>query len=190
MDRFPFFASSILTLLLSLSSLSGQCSPPASRAASPVPSRRPIPGRVGSGPGPSDPKTQPGNSPAPPPTAAPARSSAPAPLDEFTLNGDQGLEFYDELGRRVQPPDDGGGEGVPGMSRVKERAKRLGTRSIGVAKSIGRRRPEYSQFFKHVCPRSYSYAYDDQTSPFTCASTDYTMIFCPQALHQVKRFSL
>ncbi|GFY89863.1 pathogenesis-related thaumatin superfamily protein [Actinidia rufa] len=38
----------------------------------------------------------------------------------------------------------------------------------------------YSQFFKHACPRSYSYAYDDQTSTFTCASADYTIIFCPK----------
>ena len=76
-----------------------------------IPSRRPVPGRVGSSPGPFDPKTHLGNSPASPPIVSPARSSVPAPLDEFTLNSDQGLVFYDELGRRVQPPDAGGGEG-------------------------------------------------------------------------------
>lgn len=37
----------------------------------------------------------------------------------------------------------------------------------------------YSLFFKHACPRSYSYAYDDKTSTYTCASGDYTIIFCP-----------
>ncbi|KAI5388037.1 variant 5, Thaumatin-like protein 1 [Lathyrus oleraceus] len=37
----------------------------------------------------------------------------------------------------------------------------------------------YSQFFKHACPRSYSYAYDDKTSTFTCASANYMIIFCP-----------
>ncbi|GMH16372.1 hypothetical protein Nepgr_018213 [Nepenthes gracilis] len=37
----------------------------------------------------------------------------------------------------------------------------------------------YSLFFKHACPRSYSYAYDDKTSIFTCASADYVIIFCP-----------
>lgn len=37
----------------------------------------------------------------------------------------------------------------------------------------------YSQLFKHACPRAYSYAYDDKTSTFTCASADYTIIFCP-----------
>ncbi|CAJ2646594.1 unnamed protein product [Trifolium pratense] len=39
----------------------------------------------------------------------------------------------------------------------------------------------YSQFFKSSCPRAYSYAYDDGTSTFTCASADYTITFCPTA---------
>ncbi|CAJ1930413.1 unnamed protein product [Sphenostylis stenocarpa] len=38
----------------------------------------------------------------------------------------------------------------------------------------------YSQFFKSACPRAYSYAYDDGSSTFTCASADYTITFCPQ----------
>ncbi|KAG6383597.1 hypothetical protein SASPL_156642 [Salvia splendens] len=29
---------------------------------------------------------------------------------------------------------------------------------------------QYSQVFKNACPRAYSYAYDDKTSTFTCAS--------------------
>ncbi|KAI4336770.1 hypothetical protein L6164_015255 [Bauhinia variegata] len=37
----------------------------------------------------------------------------------------------------------------------------------------------YSQIFKSACPRAYSYAYDDKTSTFTCASADYTITFCP-----------
>lgn len=37
----------------------------------------------------------------------------------------------------------------------------------------------YSQFFKSACPRAYSYAYDDGTSTFTCASADYIITFCP-----------
>ncbi|KAG9149013.1 hypothetical protein Leryth_010625 [Lithospermum erythrorhizon] len=37
----------------------------------------------------------------------------------------------------------------------------------------------YSQFFKSACPRSYSYAYDDPTSTFTCTGADYTITFCP-----------
>ncbi|XXG86223.1 hypothetical protein AAC387_Pa11g1157 [Persea americana] len=37
----------------------------------------------------------------------------------------------------------------------------------------------YSQFFKHACPRARSYAYDDGTATFTCASADYVIAFCP-----------
>ncbi|KAA0065158.1 thaumatin-like protein 1b [Cucumis melo var. makuwa] len=37
----------------------------------------------------------------------------------------------------------------------------------------------YSQIFKKACPRAYSYAYDDKTSTFTCASADYVITFCP-----------
>ncbi|CAK9186956.1 unnamed protein product [Ilex paraguariensis] len=37
----------------------------------------------------------------------------------------------------------------------------------------------YSQIFKSACPKSYSYAYDDTTSTFTCTNADYTVIFCP-----------
>ncbi|KAG6500158.1 thaumatin-like protein 1 [Zingiber officinale] len=38
----------------------------------------------------------------------------------------------------------------------------------------------YSQIFKSVCPKSYSYAFDDPTSTFTCAGgADYTITFCP-----------
>ncbi|CAI0438855.1 unnamed protein product [Linum tenue] len=38
----------------------------------------------------------------------------------------------------------------------------------------------YSLFFKYACTRSYSYAYDDKTSTYTCANTDYTIVFCPR----------
>ncbi|RDX72576.1 hypothetical protein CR513_47916, partial [Mucuna pruriens] len=38
----------------------------------------------------------------------------------------------------------------------------------------------YSLMFKNACPRAYSYAYDDKTSTFTCASAvEYTITFCP-----------
>ncbi|KAG6603906.1 Thaumatin-like protein 1, partial [Cucurbita argyrosperma subsp. sororia] len=37
----------------------------------------------------------------------------------------------------------------------------------------------YSEMFKSACPRSYSYAYDDATSTFTCNGADYTITFCP-----------
>ncbi|KAL5557550.1 hypothetical protein UlMin_039786 [Ulmus minor] len=37
----------------------------------------------------------------------------------------------------------------------------------------------YSEIFKSACPKSYSYAYDDATSTFTCSGADYTITFCP-----------
>ncbi|XP_073022917.1 thaumatin-like protein 1 [Primulina eburnea] len=42
----------------------------------------------------------------------------------------------------------------------------------------------YSQMFKSACPRSYSYAYDDPTSTFTCSGADYTVTFCPSTSSQ------
>ncbi|EEF32745.1 Zeamatin precursor, putative [Ricinus communis] len=37
----------------------------------------------------------------------------------------------------------------------------------------------YSQVFKSACPKSYSYAFDDASSTFTCTGADYTITFCP-----------
>ncbi|KFK41500.1 hypothetical protein AALP_AA2G137800 [Arabis alpina] len=37
----------------------------------------------------------------------------------------------------------------------------------------------YSEIFKSACPRSYSYAFDDPTSTFTCTAADYTITLCP-----------
>ncbi|KAL2329074.1 hypothetical protein Fmac_022501 [Flemingia macrophylla] len=42
----------------------------------------------------------------------------------------------------------------------------------------------YSEMFKAACPRSYSYAYDDATSTFTCTGADYTLTFCPSSPSQ------
>lgn len=39
----------------------------------------------------------------------------------------------------------------------------------------------YAQMFKTACPRSYSYAYDDATSTFTCTGADYVITFCPSS---------
>ncbi|KAM3277136.1 hypothetical protein ACQJBY_045135 [Aegilops geniculata] len=46
----------------------------------------------------------------------------------------------------------------------------------------------YSMFFKNACPRAYSYAYDDATSTFTCASgtAAYLVVFCPAAMSSLK----
>ncbi|XP_059437391.1 thaumatin-like protein 1 [Corylus avellana] len=40
---------------------------------------------------------------------------------------------------------------------------------------------QYSEIFKSACPKSYSYAYDDATSTFTCTGADYTITFCPKS---------
>ncbi|GLT75313.1 hypothetical protein SLA2020_470470 [Shorea laevis] len=39
----------------------------------------------------------------------------------------------------------------------------------------------YSEIFKSVCPKSYSYAFDDPTSTFTCTGADYMITFCPSS---------
>lgn len=40
----------------------------------------------------------------------------------------------------------------------------------------------YSQVFKSACPKAYSYAFDDQTSTFTCANaSNYLITFCPNS---------
>ncbi|KAK6945581.1 Thaumatin family [Dillenia turbinata] len=36
----------------------------------------------------------------------------------------------------------------------------------------------YSRSFKQLCPAAYSYAFDDPTSIFTCASAEYIVTFC------------
>jgi len=36
----------------------------------------------------------------------------------------------------------------------------------------------YSKVFKASCPMAYSYAYDDETSTFTCKGADYLISFC------------
>ncbi|XP_065848134.1 thaumatin-like protein 1 [Euphorbia lathyris] len=42
----------------------------------------------------------------------------------------------------------------------------------------------YSEMFKAACPKSYSYAYDDATSTFTCTAADYVITFCPSLASQ------
>ncbi|KAL1216687.1 Pathogenesis-related protein 5 [Cardamine amara subsp. amara] len=37
----------------------------------------------------------------------------------------------------------------------------------------------YSRIFKQACPDAYSYAYDDETSTFTCTGANYDITFCP-----------
>ncbi|CBI19884.3 hypothetical protein VitviT2T_027897 [Vitis vinifera] len=42
----------------------------------------------------------------------------------------------------------------------------------------------YSEIFKTACPKSYSYAYDDATSTFTCSGANYMITFCPSLTSQ------
>ncbi|CAL1352922.1 unnamed protein product [Linum trigynum] len=140
----------------------------------------------------------------------------PATLVEFTLNGADGLDFYDvslvdgyNLPMLVFPQKvTRGGCGATGclidlngacpkelkvVARDKGRVGGVACRSA--CEAFGDPRfccadaystPEtcspsvYSLFFKYACPRSYSYAYDDKTSTYTCANTDYTIVFCPR----------
>lgn len=47
----------------------------------------------------------------------------------------------------------------------------------------------YSEYFKIACPRAYSYAYDDGSSTFTCASANYAITFCPSPGTRYDQFS-
>ncbi|XP_057769273.1 thaumatin-like protein 1b isoform X2 [Salvia miltiorrhiza] len=144
----------------------------------------------------------------------------PATLAEFTLNGDQGLDFYDVSlvdGYNIPMliiPNPKGGTTTGSSSRCTSTGCLVDLngacpRGLAVARGSGGReivacrsaceafgdpafccseayntpetcRPSaYSLYFKSACPRSYSYAYDDKTSTFTCAGADYIIIFCP-----------
>lgn len=136
----------------------------------------------------------------------------PATLAEFTLNGANGLDFYDvslvdgyNLPMLVAPQGGSGNcsttgcladlnEACPSDLRVKAE---VGSENVACKSACGAfgdpqyccsgeygnpntcKPSNYSQFFKLACPRAYSYAYDDGTSTFTCASADYVITFCP-----------
>ncbi|XP_074376061.1 thaumatin-like protein 1b [Apium graveolens] len=138
----------------------------------------------------------------------------PATLAEFTLNGANGLDFYDvslvdgyNLPMTIVPS--GGTAGncsttgcsaelngpcpmelkvIGGESGSESVACKSACEAFGDAKyccngeygTPDTCKPTiYSEFFKNACPHAYSYAYDDGTSTFTCASADYTITFCP-----------
>ncbi|CAH9056702.1 unnamed protein product [Cuscuta europaea] len=139
----------------------------------------------------------------------------PATLAEFTLNGDQGLDFYDvslvdgyNLPMLIVAKGGKGGgcaatgclvdlnSACPSDLRV-SLGKGRHTESVACKSaclafndpiyccSEAYATPDtchpsaYSLYFKYACPRSYSYAYDDKTSTFTCAGADYLIMFCP-----------
>lgn len=142
----------------------------------------------------------------------------PATLAEFTLNGADGLDFYDvslvdgyNLPMLVVPHNGAGGNctvtgciadlnaACPSDLKVMNdvAASNGGGASVacksaceafgdpqyccsGEYSTPDTCRPSaYSELFKNACPRAYSYAYDDGSSTFTCASADYVITFCP-----------
>ncbi|CAA2991943.1 thaumatin 1 [Olea europaea subsp. europaea] len=140
-----------------------------------------------------------------------AGASPPATLAEFTL-GTGGQDFYDvSLVDGYNLPmivEASGGSGlcastgcVTDLNRVcpselrvgggeacKSACEAFGTPEYccsGAFNSPAACKPSvYAQMFKSACPRSYSYAYDDPTSTFTCSGADYTVTFCPSTPSQ------
>ncbi|PIM97476.1 hypothetical protein CDL12_30053 [Handroanthus impetiginosus] len=138
-------------------------------------------------------------------------AAPPATLAEFTL-GNGGLDFYDvSLVDGYNLPmivETSGGSGmcastgcVTDLNRVCPSELRAGGGAACKSACEAFGRPEYccsgsfsspascrpsvySQMFKSACPRSYSYAYDDPTSTFTCSGADYTVTFCPSTPSQ------
>ncbi|KAL3844991.1 hypothetical protein ACJIZ3_002394 [Penstemon smallii] len=145
-------------------------------------------------------------------------AAPPATLAEFTLNGANGLDFYDvslvdgyNLPMLVVPQggvggnctttgcvadlngecpaelrvanvvsaEDGGGGSVACKSACEAFGDPMYCCSGAYATPDTCKPSMYSEFFKSACPRAYSYAYDDGTSTFTCASADYVITFCP-----------
>ncbi|BAT82858.1 hypothetical protein LR48_Vigan07g277800 [Vigna angularis] len=140
-------------------------------------------------------------------------ASPPATLAEFTIGSGSGTQdFYDvSLVDGYNLPlivDPSGGSGTCGstgcVADLNQRcpnelrvADRAACRSAceafqspeyccsGAYSSPATCKPSiYSQVFKSACPKSYSYAYDDATSTFTCTGADYAITFCPSTTSQ------
>ncbi|KAL6601342.1 hypothetical protein ACP70R_044562 [Stipagrostis hirtigluma subsp. patula] len=137
-----------------------------------------------------------------------AGAAPPATLVEFTLNGSGGKDYYDVSlvdGYNLPMVVEAAAPGCPStgcLVDLNERCPaelRAGEGPAQACRSACEAfgRPEYccsgqfgnpdtcrpsvySQMFKTACPRSYSYAYDDATSTFTCTGTDYSITFCPR----------
>ncbi|KAG9147461.1 hypothetical protein Leryth_007276 [Lithospermum erythrorhizon] len=140
-----------------------------------------------------------------------AGAAPPATLAEFTL-GTVGQDFYDvSLVDGYNLPmvvDASGGSGmcastgcVTDLNQICPSELKVGDGEACKSACEAFQSPEYccsgeynspatckpsvySQMFKAGCPRSYSYAFDDPTSTFTCAGADYTLTFCPSMSSQ------
>ncbi|KAB1200708.1 Pathogenesis-related protein 5 [Morella rubra] len=138
-----------------------------------------------------------------------AGANPPATLAEFTIGSGSAQDFYDvSLVDGYNVPmvvDASGGSGnclstgcVTDLNRQCPNELRVGDGTAcktaceafgspeyccnGAYGSPATCKPSiYSEMFKAACPRSYSYAYDDATSTFTCAGADYTITFCPSS---------
>ncbi|CAL9240801.1 unnamed protein product [Arabidopsis halleri] len=143
-------------------------------------------------------------------------AAPPATLAEFTLDGSNGLDFYDvslvdgyNVPMLVAPQGgsglncsstgcvvdlngscpselkvtslDGGGKLSMGCKSACEAFRTPEYCCSGAYGTPDTCKPSsYSLMFKTACPRAYSYAYDDQSSTFTCAkSPNYVITFCP-----------
>ncbi|RDX99808.1 Pathogenesis-related protein 5, partial [Mucuna pruriens] len=140
-------------------------------------------------------------------------ASPPATLAEFTIGSGTGTQdFYDvslvdgyNLPLTVDPSGGSGTCGSTGcVADLNQRCPnelRVVDRAACRSACEAFRSPEYccsgtyaspatckpsvySQIFKSACPKSYSYAYDDATSTFTCTGADYTITFCPSTTSQ------
>lgn len=141
-----------------------------------------------------------------------AGAAPPATLAEFTLAGSGGQDFYDvslvdgynlpmvivgssgsgkcattgcvtDLNRRC--PAElrvGDGEGCRSACEAFGKPEYCCSGEYGTPDTC--RPSAYSQLFKTACPSSYSYAYDDATSTFTCSGADYEIAFCPSVSSQ------
>ncbi|KAI7738337.1 hypothetical protein M8C21_005370 [Ambrosia artemisiifolia] len=138
-----------------------------------------------------------------------AGATPPATLAEFTLSDASGKDFYDvslvdgfNLPISVVPqggcpvtdcPVDINAKCPPELAVKDGSGGTIGCKSACVAFN----KPEYcctgdhgtpetcpptnySMFFKNLCPKAYSYAYDDKSSTFTCnTGPNYDITFCP-----------
>jgi Thaumatin family len=133
----------------------------------------------------------------------------PKTLAEFTLQGDQGKDFYDisnvdgfNVPLSITP------QGVSGCSSVAcaaninslcpQELQDVVNGAVVACKSACLafnqdqyccrgtyndpkicKPTNYSKIFKDACPQAYSYAYDDSSSTFTCVGANYLITFCP-----------
>ncbi|KAL0432344.1 UNVERIFIED_CONTAM: Thaumatin-like protein 1 [Sesamum latifolium] len=109
-------------------------------------------------------------------------ATPPATLAEFTIGSGAAQDFYDvslvdgyNLPMLIETAGGSGGCGSTGC-----------VTDLNPGRTVAGYVPPsmYSEIFKNACPKSYSYAYDDATSTFTCSGADYTITFCPSHTSQ------